>query len=226
MGKALIIKNADFSSVAIDNIIIGPSPIIIINTTGSVTITCPGAVHIYYTINGDTPTKNSTVYTTAFDVTSGTTVKAIAEFLDGTLSFVSSKEYTFVTFVNGAIDQQNFSQIIPDTDTFRRYTSNEMYLAVTDVVVAVPGITSETRWASSNYADSPTGAIITEHGSGWLWTNYGQDINTKQATIPAGKYFRCYVNFGYDNPSNLEALSKIKTFNFQIISGTATRQII
>lgn len=226
MGKALVIKGADFSSVSVDNIIIAPTPIITISGAGSVTITCPGAVRIYYTINGDTPTIESDVYTTAFNVPMGTTVKAIAEFLDGSISHISSKKFTlYITFVNGALSDENFSQINPDTNTFRRYTSNEMYKAITDVVVSAPGITPATFFASSNYADSPTSAYYTGYEQGYLWSNYGNDVHEKQATIPAGKYFRCYVNFGYDNLSNQVALSKIESFNFKIIRGVATRQV-
>lgn len=96
MGKILIIKDADFSAVAVGQIT-PPTPInapvITISTSGMVTISASGAIAIYYTTNGSNPTKNSTTYTAPFRVSNGTTVKAIAEFSSGSTSGVSSETY-------------------------------------------------------------------------------------------------------------------------------------
>lgn len=94
MGKILIIKGADFSAVAIGQANPIGSPVITITSGGSVTIACKGATNIYYTTNGSTPTTSSTKYTSAFNVSTGTTVKAIAEFSGGTTSSVASKTYS------------------------------------------------------------------------------------------------------------------------------------
>lgn len=97
MGKILVIKGADFSAVAVGTVTpVGPTgtPVITISASGSVTIACTGATNIYYTTNGSTPTTASTKYTSAFTVSSGTTVKAIAEFSGGTTSSVVSKTYS------------------------------------------------------------------------------------------------------------------------------------
>ena len=89
MGKILIIKGADFSKVAIGKVNITGIPVINI-VGGIVTITCKDASNIYYTIDGKTPTKNSTKYISSFSVPDGTIVKAIAEFSDGSTSIVVS----------------------------------------------------------------------------------------------------------------------------------------
>lgn len=91
MGKILIIKGADFSSVALGTAPIGYPTITILD--GMVTITLDGAENIYYTLDGSIPTKNSTKYTEPFTVEDRTTIKAIAEFIDGTVSRVSSLTY-------------------------------------------------------------------------------------------------------------------------------------
>lgn len=91
MGKILIIKGADFSSVALGTAPIGYPTITILD--GMVTITLDGAKNIYYTLDGSIPTKNSTKYTEPFTVEDRTTIKAIAEFTDGAVSRVSSLTY-------------------------------------------------------------------------------------------------------------------------------------
>lgn len=96
MGKILIIKDADFSAVAVGQITPPTptnAPVITISTSGMVTISASGAIAIYYTTNGSNPTKNSTTYTAPFRVSNGTTVKAIAEFSSGSTSGVSSETY-------------------------------------------------------------------------------------------------------------------------------------
>ena len=99
MGKSLIIKGADFSAVAVGQITPPTptnAPTIIISTSGMVTISASGATAIYYTTDGSIPTKNSNRYTTTFNVSNGTTVKAIAESASGSTSGVSSKTYISV----------------------------------------------------------------------------------------------------------------------------------
>lgn len=93
MGKALIIKGADFSQVAVDTIdIIVGHPTIAITILGQVTITSPNGEDIYYTTDGTTPTSASTKYTGVFSVQNGTTVKAVCYF-GGNYSEVASQLY-------------------------------------------------------------------------------------------------------------------------------------
>lgn len=95
MGKVLIIKGADFSAVAVDLVTpVYGGPSINITSGGSVTISAEGATAIFYTTNGSTPTTSSTQYSSAFTVSSGTTVKAIAQYADGSTSTVRSNTYS------------------------------------------------------------------------------------------------------------------------------------
>lgn len=127
MGKILIIKGADFSKVAVGKVEPTPpspvgTPVITISTSGVVTIACEGATEIYYTTNGSTPTTGSTKYTTAFNVSSGTTVKTIAKFANGTTSSVVSKTYSITWY--STIGTQ-YAESAQTTGNFGRSTATE-----------------------------------------------------------------------------------------------------
>ena len=62
----------------------------------SVTLSAEDGASIYYTINGDEPTAQSTLYSTPIEVAQTTTIKAIAV-KDGVSSAVASATYTIVT---------------------------------------------------------------------------------------------------------------------------------
>lgn len=87
MGKTLIIRDVDFSSVAIEDA--GILKIKITNM-GSVTIVDGSAKAIYYTIDGSTPTISSPQYSGEFIVEDGAEVKAISLYADGSTSVVVS----------------------------------------------------------------------------------------------------------------------------------------
>lgn len=89
MGKVLLIPNADFSANSIGSAIIAPT--ISVSPSGRVTITSDFSV--YYTTNGSTPNTASSLYSGAFIVTDGTTIKAVA-YSNGVYSSVVSETYT------------------------------------------------------------------------------------------------------------------------------------
>lgn len=93
MGKALVIKGANFSSIAVDTIeITVGQPTISIDLFGNVTIASPNGEDIYYTTDGSTPSNQSTKYTAGFNVQMNTTVKAVC-YLGGNYSEVVSVQY-------------------------------------------------------------------------------------------------------------------------------------
>lgn len=63
-------------------------------STKSITIPAIAGADVYYTTDGSTPTKSSTKYTAAFEVSATKTVKAIAIDEDGCVSPVASVTYT------------------------------------------------------------------------------------------------------------------------------------
>ena len=64
-------------------------------STQSVSLSSAGSSSIYYTLNGDTPTNSSNLYTTAISISSATTLKARAFDLAGNQSSVMSESYIF-----------------------------------------------------------------------------------------------------------------------------------
>lgn len=106
MGKFIVIKDADFSNVSVE--VVTPTTLdISITSAGSVTISDDAATAIYYTIDGSTPTTSSTQYTGAFNVSSGTTVKAISLYATGRTSVVVSKKYIRgpITYTRSEMDE-------------------------------------------------------------------------------------------------------------------------
>lgn len=152
MGKILIIKDADFSAVAVGQITPPTptnAPVITISTSGMVTISASGAIAIYYTTNGNNPTKNSTTYTAPFRVSSGSTVKAIAEFASGSTSGVSSKTYVSLggQWLRGYSDEEleqgnvvtlepgTIWKFIPSEDISKVFTKIKFYAVDTGDII-------------------------------------------------------------------------------------------
>ena len=77
---------------------------------------------VYYTTDGDTPTKNSAVYSEPFSISETTTVKAIAirgndcsEIVSATYTKVSEEDYINVSFsINGEVDVNNDVKILKE----------------------------------------------------------------------------------------------------------------
>ncbi len=79
---------------------------------------------VYYTTDGDTPTKNSAVYSEPFSISETTTVKAIAirgnycsEIVSATYTKVSEEDYVNVSFsINGEVDVNNDVKILKEVE--------------------------------------------------------------------------------------------------------------
>jgi hypothetical protein len=92
-----------WSKVAVNvapTVAIGPAGgVFVAGTTQAVTITASGST-IYYTTDGTTPTASSSVYSAPINVTTTTTIKAIAKSTAGVFSGVASQTYTFKALGN------------------------------------------------------------------------------------------------------------------------------
>lgn len=116
MRNILVIKNADFSANAVEQVDIYQyvGPTISIGVGGVVTITASVADGIYYTTDGSTPTASSTQYSGTFNVAAGTTVKAISK-LYGKTSLVASK--TFNAGGSSILYKLNYTLGFPSSDS-------------------------------------------------------------------------------------------------------------
>lgn len=174
MGKALIIKGADFSQVAVDTIDIAVSqPTIAITIMGLVSITSPNGEDIYYTTDGSTPTSSSTKYTGAFSVQSGTTVKAVCYFggnyssvvsqlYDGTLQAptinITNKGVVTITATDNASIRYTVNGADPTSSSGTEY-STSFNVENGDVVKAIAYLSDGTTTISSSVS-SATAVVV------------------------------------------------------------------
>ena len=95
-GESTSVAEQEFTSLAVEK------PVIVISSTGAVTITCAtSGASIRYTTDGTAPTSTSgTVYSDSFTVTNLTTVKAIAYKTGYADSEIASEQY-ITSGVNG-----------------------------------------------------------------------------------------------------------------------------
>lgn len=113
--KAIAVKNDILSSVVTETYTAPvpdsvEEPEIIIDQDGQVTMVCPTTnAIIYYTTDGSDPTDSSSVYSEAFTVVDGTTVKAIA--VKGTAqslvisdTYTAEKSYAYYGIISGTLD--------------------------------------------------------------------------------------------------------------------------
>lgn len=151
MGKALIIKGANFSQVAVDTIdIVVEAPTISITIAGVVSIT-GGMGDIYYTTDGSAPTNQSTKYIGSFNVQPNTTVKAVCYFggnysdvisqlYDGTLQAptisITPRGVATITATDNASIRYTVNGADPTTSTGTLY-SGEFNVENGDVVKAI-----------------------------------------------------------------------------------------
>ena len=130
------------------------------NITGptAVTITAAEGASIYYTTNGSEPTNASTVYTAPFNVSTTTTVKAIAYETGKNPSSVATATYTLVT-----------ANTVANIAALRAITlpSTEIYKLTGEVV-----LTLKTSTRNAKYIQDATGAILVDDASGKITSNY------------------------------------------------------
>lgn len=185
MGKVLIIKGADFSNVAVDQLV--STPVISITSQGVVTITSDNAVAIYYTTNGSTPTVASSAYNGEFNVSLGTTVKAIAVGIGGTQTSVSEKTYTGTAWVNNDYTWGNGGISMWGTSSG---TTNASMSIISPAPQASPDALS--LKATNGYRIGAVMKNTVNKGSGanYSYETYSSsDPAVYEITIPAGYYF-------------------------------------
>jgi hypothetical protein len=212
MGKALIIKGADFSQVAVDTIdITVGQPTIAITILGQVTITSPNGEDIFYTTDGSTPTNASTKYTGAFSVQNGTTVKAVCYF-GGNYSEVASQLYNG-TLQSPSINITNKGVVtITATDNASiRYT--------------VDGQTDPTSSSGTQYTEPFTVqdgvevraiAYVTSGG-----TTISSSVSTATAEVPEGMTYGSYIKSnGLGLPEIAEMADTVLSPKFPVDAGT------
>jgi len=191
MGKALIIKGADFSQVAVDTIdIVVGQPTIYINILGQVTITSPNGEDVYYTTDGATPTSASTKYTGAFSVQNGTTVKAVCYF-GGNYSEVASQLY------DGTLQAPTIS------------ITNKGVVTITATDNASINYTTDGSDPTSSTGTAYTGAFNVENGvvvkaiayisSGG--TTIISSVSSETAVVPEGATFGKKFAWGTSSPT-------------------------
>lgn len=174
MGKALIIKGADFSQVAVDTIeITVGQPTISIDLFGNVTISSPNGEDIYYTTDGTTPTNASTKYTAGFVVQMNTTVKAVC-YLGGNYSEVASQLYNgtlqapainitdkgvvTITATNNASIRYTVNGADPTSSTGTEYTGT-FNVVNNDIVKAIAYISDGSTTISSSVTTSDPAVV-------------------------------------------------------------------
>ena len=117
---------------------------------------------IYYTTDGSTPTTASTPYTSAFTVSSTTTVKAIAVKSGMTDSDVASTTYTFVTPFTTM--QQVYEDAVANT------SEHEVYITFNNWVITGTNGSSASQFYLTD-PDNTYGCVIYGSGSGFAKGN-------------------------------------------------------
>lgn len=190
MGKAIIIKGANFSQVAVGQIdIVVGSPTIAITIAGQVTISSASGDDIYYTTDGSTPTTASTKYTAAFNVQPNTTVKAVCyngsnysdvvtKLYDGSLQApnisITNKGVVTIAATDGASIRYTTNGVDPSASSGTAYSAP---FTVEDgvVVKAVAYITSGGSTITSSVASET--AVVPEG------VTFGKKISTTNGSL-------------------------------------------
>lgn len=122
---------------------------------------------IYYTLNGDDPDNNSTQYTSLFQISENTTLKAIA-YVGGQSSGIVTRNYTFPVVVN------NLAELRTQT------TGSTVYKLTGEVIV-----TFTQTFRNQKYVQDNSAAILIDDNSGIITSNYsiGDGISNLLGTL-------------------------------------------
>ena len=112
--------------------------------------------NIYYTLNGDDPDDNSTEYTSSFQVSENTTVKAIA-YVGGEASGIVTRNYTFPVVVNNLGELRN------------QTTGSTVYKVTGEVI-----LTFAQTFRNQKYVQDDTGAVLIDDNPGTITTTYSE----------------------------------------------------
>ncbi len=212
----------------------------------TITDTVSGA-SIYYTTDGSTPTTGSTKYTGAFQVSSDTTVQAIASASGYLQSAVSSATYAFNTqtavpqFSPAAgsytttqsvtlSDSTSGAVIYYTTDGSTPTTSSTKYTApitvsastVINAIATASGLTNS-NLASASYTIQPNGTGI-NYGNGFAsvagltLNGSATNVDDSRLQLTTGLTYQASSVF-YNTPTNIQAFTT--SFAFQLSSAQA-----
>ena len=187
-----------------------------------VTITAGDGVAIYYTLDGNEPTKESTLYDGSFTITETTTVKAIAvkgELVSATTEATYTKNTPVTPPAEGeVVDVINIQTI--GIDSYGSYTSWTGVQSNSSAVYA--GQSHKNGDAVQLRATSPSG-IISTASAGKL-----KKIVVEWASnTTSGRTLNVYgKNTAYSTAADLYSTSKQGTLLGTIVCGTSTELVI
>ncbi len=217
----------------------GPQPV-------TITDTVSGAA-IYYTTDGSTPTTGSTKYTGSFQLSTGTTVQAIASASGYLQSAVSSATFNFNTqtampqfspaagsytttqsvtisdSTSGAVIYYTTDGSTPTANS-TKYTGAISVSASTVInAIAIESGLTNSNVASASYTITPNGTEI-NYGSGFAssagLTLNGSAVNTDDTRLQltTGGTYQASSVF-YNTPTNIQAFTT--SFAFQLSNAVA-----
>jgi hypothetical protein len=217
----------------------GAQPVTITDTTSGATI--------YYTIDGSTPTTGSTKYTAPFQVSTDTTVQAIAsasgylqsavstaiynfntqtampQFSPAAGSYTTTQSVTISDSTSGAVIYYTTDGSTPTTGS-TKYTGPITVSASTviNAIAAASGLTNS-NVASASYTIQPNGTEI-NYGNGFAsvagLTLNGSATNTDDSRLQltTGGTYQASSVF-YNTPTNIQAFTT--SFGFQLSNALA-----
>lgn len=138
-------------------------------TDQKVTLTAGDGCTIYYTLNGEDPTNESTKYTEPISITTTTTLKAIAYDAEGNASFVVTKTYEFPITCNSIAEVKEQK----DGTTIKLNLNNAQVVYVHNNDVFIKDASGAIDLYNMNIENLTTGNIV----KGYIIAKYTQYNN-------------------------------------------------